>query len=677
MAAAAYPLRSVAADESGRQQKTHAAGQTRAIPHYSLLPAGTVKPQGWIYEQMAVDLEKGLAGHYNEIEPHVTKNVFVTKHMKVAAARKSVDDLTSPTNWWLGEQEGYWKDAVIRLAFLTGNKQWIDQSHEWVQAIVDAQGKDGYIGIYDKAARFQQVAGTDAELWTQARIFQAMLGYYEFTRDQRVLRAVERAVQLTLRSYPKTYFCRPGKAVNGGLTHGVGYGDTLEYLYRLTGREVYAKALVWLYADFCKAFPGDDIAIVQLLNPGLDWTEHAPHTVEAIPLPYYSHVLSGDELMGVAARNGLEKWRRCTTPGGGIVGDAVEHVGRLYGTGATYCEYCGITEGLIAANRILAWSGDLSLGDLAERRSLNAAQGARTQPVNIAVAYLSRDNQNTTDQRRKIGDRILYSARHVASCCALNSMRLMPYYVEGMWLRQNEEPGLLANLYGPCQLETTISGTLVKIKEETTYPFEDSVTFKIDPARPVGFSLQFRVPENVRAVNVSAGADAKVEKRAGLIVIKKEWKPEDMVTLNFQCDVRWATAHDNEYYYLRGPLVYGIKFPQKMVVRHEILFNGKDSGFFQYLNLPVNTTGWNYKIKDSNEEDYGFKVVQQAGEDARYPWAHSPIALVGKMLNSEGKEVDVTLVPMGNTNLRRVTFPKGGEDDISIHDSVPWEDCEA
>lgn len=86
--------------------------------------------------------------------------------------------------------------------------------------------------------------------------------------------------------------------MNGGLTHGVGYGDTLEYLYRLTRREVYAKALVWLYGDFCKAFPEGDIAIVPLLNPGLDWTEHAPRTVEAIPLPFYSHVLSGDKVMG-------------------------------------------------------------------------------------------------------------------------------------------------------------------------------------------------------------------------------------------------------------------------------------------------------------------------------------------------------------------------------------------
>lgn len=164
IAAAAYPLRSAGADEPGRQGKTHAAGKHRAVPRYSLLPAGTVKPQGWIYEQMAVDLEKGLAGHYNKIKPHVTKNVFVTKRMQASNVEKSGNDLYTPTNWWLGEQEGYWKDAVIRLAFLTGNEYWIDQSHEWVGAIIAAQGKDGYIGIYDKASRFQQVAGTDAEL---------------------------------------------------------------------------------------------------------------------------------------------------------------------------------------------------------------------------------------------------------------------------------------------------------------------------------------------------------------------------------------------------------------------------------------------------------------------------------------------------------------------------------
>jgi hypothetical protein len=268
-----------------------------------------------------------------------------------------------------------------------------------------------------------------------------MLAYYEFTGDRKVLNAVEKAVSLTLAKYPDTYFCRPGKITDGGVSHGLGLGDTLDQLYRLTGNPVYGNGGVRLYEDYCRGFPEDDTTPAKLLDPNEPWRMHAPHIMEGIAVPQIVATLTGEERYRQAARNILPKLARHTTPGGGLVGD--ENVRRRPGTGETYTEYCSFTEGAVGLNRFLAYSGDLHAGDRVEHVALNAAQGARTHTVNRAVAYLSRDNQRTTDQQPSIKGKINFSASHAAAaCCTLNSTRLLPYYVEGMWFRPAGPPAL-------------------------------------------------------------------------------------------------------------------------------------------------------------------------------------------------------------------------------------------
>jgi len=620
------------------------------MPAYQFLRAGEVKPEGWIKEQMLVDLHAGLAGHYNEISGNVNHHLFETKNRQPEVMVPS--DRRPEKSWWAGEHEGYWKDGIIRLAFLTGDETFKAKAREWIEAIVAAQDADGYIGIYDKSTRFPDTQGSDGELWTQSRIFQAMLAYYEFTGDTKVLAAVEKAVTLTLSKYKDTYFCRPGKANSGGISHGLAYCDTLEQLYRLTGKQIYRDGVVWLYNDYCKGYPTDDTSLAKLLKADDPWVMHAPHVLEGMAVPQIVAVFSGAEKYKQAAQNARIKLARHTTPGGVLVGD--ESVLSRPGTGATYGEYCSMTEGTIGLNRILAYTGDLSAGDWVEQVCLNAAQGARTHAANRAVAYLSRDDQRTTDEKQNIRGRIYYSACHLAAaCCTLNSIRLLPYYVEGMWYHPTGTDALAANLYGPCRVTTQIGSTPVAIAENTAYPFEDTIHFKIDPAQPVEFTLIFRIPPTASGATVEAGTEAKITRTPGRLEVRKFWKSGDTVTLRFDFDVRLRETADKKFYYQRGPLVFALKFPEKMTETIKFELKGKDSGFREYMTTPLNDTGWNYHVDKAST----FTLVHQATGDACYPWANPPVALQGKMVTADGQPVLVTLVPEGSTILRRVTFP--------------------
>ena len=623
-------------------------------PTYQFLPAGEVKPGGWIKEQMLADLREGIAGHYDAISGNVNRHLFETKSREPAVKVKG--DRQEEASWWAGEHEGYWLDGLVRLAFLTGEKTFMAEARKKIDAIVHAQDPDGYIGVYTKETRLKSTENKDGELWTQARIFQAMLAYYEFTGDKNVLAAVEKAVQRTLAAYQDgSYFQRSTELTAGGVPHGIGFSDTLEQLYRLTGKPVYRAGEIWLYDDFNQGFSKADTALNSLLDTNKLWQGHTPHIMEGLAVPQIVYSLTGEEKYKIAAANARLKLGWHTTPGGEIVGD--ESVNGRKGTGDTLGEYCSFTEGVIAMNQILAYSGDLTAGDWTERVCLNGAQGARFQTANRATAYLSRDDRRATDEKPNHGGRIYFSPCHLAAaCCTLNATRLLPYYVQGMWYRPAGQPALVASHYGPCRVKTMVAGTKVTIEENTDYPFEDTVNFKINPARSVGFTLIFRVPESARSAAVDAGPDAKVTQTHGRIEVKKVWQAGDNVTLRFDFDVRLREANDRQLYYQRGPLVFALKFPEQ---RHETIkfeLKGKDSGFREYNLTPLNDSGWNYRV----DKDIDFKLIPLKNGDANHPWEQPPVALQGKMFAADGKLVDVTLVPEGATLLRRVTFSLPG-----------------
>jgi len=185
------------------------------IYKFEIPKAGSVTPRGWIHEQLYRDLTEGYAGIYDQIHPTVTKNVFVNQSL-ISKRRFGLRK-----EWWSGEHEGYWKDGVIRMAFLTNNKPYTEKAKSWVEEIISKAGKEGYIGIYKDCekpgCRFLHTKG-NGELWTTSRIVMALLAYYEFTDDKKVLDATEKAVKLVMQKYSnkkllchriKRWWCKP------------------------------------------------------------------------------------------------------------------------------------------------------------------------------------------------------------------------------------------------------------------------------------------------------------------------------------------------------------------------------------------------------------------------------------------------------------------------------------
>lgn len=247
-------------------------------------------------------------------------------------------------------------------------------------------------------------------------------------------------------------------------------------------------------------------------------------------------------------------------------------------------EYCSITEGAVSFCSALQKFGVPSYGDLIENLVFNAGQSARL-PNGKAISYITADNRLVAKESK--GFRYQVAACHSVACCNLNAGKLMPYYVSNMWMKTADNKTLVAALLGHSSLTTTLNKKTVRIREETLYPFENSIRFTISPSGNMKFNLMVRLPEWAKAYKVSA-TGANVTELNGFIIVSKMWEREDVVTIEFEDPVLVRRHISNSIYLQKGALKYAMKIDEKMVLPASLIMDMQILMFYrQILLLPA------------------------------------------------------------------------------------------
>jgi uncharacterized protein len=618
-----------------------------ATPELTLTRFGETKPSGWMLRQMQADLDDGLAGHYTDISDTVNMRQFEVQ-------QADQQDALGEPGWWLGEHEGYYADGLFRLAWMAGDVTTRNAAVARLEDVLAAQDHSGYIGVYPVDKRFGEQDSNDGELWTQSRMFQALLAWYEATNDVRILNAVESAAKLTLSAYAdKSYFWRPDGG-GGGVEHGVGFSDTLEWLYRITGDDTFRNGYLWLYADYASSnVTTNDLIPQYLSDPGRPWYSHTPHIAEALSMPGIASAYGGPSQYATAADQVLEKLKRYSNPGGGPVGD--ESVDGRIGSFELNSEYCSMTETIASLNRLAQFRDEMTTGDIAERIALNSAQGARLHTAATAVSYLTADNRLSAAQTTEYADRPLYSASHLsAACCSLNSTRLLPYYVEGMWLKSSDGTGLTARLYGPSTLDTMLNTTSVNVVEETAFPFSDDVVFTISPEKSLAFTLTLRIPEYAQNATIVAPTGMTVSRFADRFEINGTWNGSQQASLHLAFGVHQVSDSNGEAAFAYGPLLFALPVDAIVTPGRITRADGapvtpefQDTEYVAASSIP------NYVIGAHST----FTPVAFSDGDVLDPWTKPLMGLTGSLLTPDGTPANVTLRPLGTTLLRVTGFP--------------------
>jgi uncharacterized protein len=624
-------------------QQTDPFKKINAIPEkQQLLLFGEIKPAGWLKEQIQKDLD-GFVGHLDSLAPELIIKDDIYGKDRLTKKVKSKDlgvvaeagDWQVQFLWWNSETQGNWWDGYTRSAILANDRYHLGRIKQHVSRILAGQDADGYIGIYDKELRYR-FDNENGELWAKATLFRGLLAWYEYSKDRAVLTAVEKAVQDVIKHYPINA-SHPFHSIQpnvGGLSHGLVFTDVLGRLYQLTGKKAYLDYTLFCYKEFSSEVLNEDGQYYKLMDSTRLLQGHGVHTYEHLRSVAAAYYASGNPALKTALQRYLQKIAQMTVASGGPVGD--EWIGgqKADATKRGY-EYCSLQELMHSYTDLLVKSGDPAFGNKVERLFFNAGLGAR-HPTESCMAYLKSDNSYSMtgglngDTSIKTQTRYKYSPVHqdAAVCCSPNAGRIIPYYVQSMWLK--DQQGLVASLLGPCELNTVWKGKKISIREKTEYPYGYTIVFEIK-AEHAPFQLKIRKPDWATNFNVST----TYKMQGDFIVIQKEWNGKQTVKIDFTPSIQTQHDSNNEVYFTYGPLVlaHSIDGVAKETKTYQL------KGFHDLHYTPNRLVIYRYTNQQPVQPD------------------KNKLLFTTHLLNPTTRQVEqVELEPMNKTILRQVTF---------------------
>lgn len=329
---------------------------------------------------------------------------------------------------------------------------------------------------------------------------------------------------------------------------------------------------------------------------------------------------------------------------------------------------------------------------------------ASVMPDFKSLRYITSPNHTVSDSKNHypgIDNRGPFLAMNPFSsrCCQHNHGQGWPYFIEHLVMATSDN-GIAAAIYGACEAKVKVAGgKAVEIIEETNYPFEESIRFRIKTSGKVTFPFYFRVPTWASDPSVTINGKTAAEKLAigKYVCIEREWKNGDEIVLNVPMKLSQSVWHANldsrSIHY--GPLTFSLKIKKeyKEVSSVETAIgdskwqkNADPSKWLSYEIYPG--SDWNYGlvIDDSVPLEDNFEVVKKVWSSDNFPftvgnapieikakgkklaqWKIDESGLTGELPIKENRtfaeEADnITLIPMGAARLRISAFPVCGRD---------------
>jgi DUF1680 family protein len=409
-------------------------------------------------------------------------------------------------------------------------------------------------------------------------------------------------------------------------------------LYKITKDQKFLDYIPFLYRDFSSQNLNEDAQQFKLLNASVPLMGHSVHTYEHLRTVAAAYQATGDSSLKLSLDGFLKKIDKETTASGAAIGD--EFIGgRIADPTNTGYEYCSLLELMDAYISLYQKTNDPIYGNKIEKLYFNAALGA-SHPTESSICYLKTDNSyvleggKNGDQSDQSQTRYRYSPVHkeAAVCCVPNAGKIVAAYVEHMWLQQGDN--ILAALLGPCELNTSVKGALLNIKEITSYPFSDDITFKIAINKSVRFKLAIKKPEGVEYFSLNMPFQEKDD----YLLIDRVWKNGDVLKLQTHFSIQQHQTIQGEQYFMYGPLVlaHPIKASQQITKNFGI------AGLKEMTYTPLNKSIYLYT---------GMQITKMG--------TLKELRFSTYMKESQtGNKIQLELVPMGNTILRQTTFKK-------------------
>lgn len=501
------------------------------------LPLTSIRPKGWLLDQLCIQAN-GLTGHLDEFWPDV-----------------------GPQSGWLGgngeawERGPYYLDGLLPLAHLLEDERLLEKSKRWVDWTLSNRASNGLLG-----------PTRNNDWWPRMVMLKVLTQHHEATGDSRVMEAMESYFAYQLRELPS----RPLR--DWGRHRWQDEALSVVWLYNRTGNPkllLLAELLHQQGYEWRKQFESfefkqktrlEDLGLAKGKMPAdRAMQTHGVNNAMALKSSAIWWLFSHDPLDRSGADRqlaGLDMYHGMPT---GMF-SADEHLaGRNPSQGV---ELCAVVEAMFSLEQAIAILGDASLGDRLEKIAYNALPAALTHDM-WAHQYDQQTNQIecTLAQRpwtTNGPESNLFGLEPNFGCCTANLHQGWPKLTSSLWMA-SAEGGLAAIAHAPCELRTRIAGVPVSIEEETTYPFDGRISFRIRAEKPTRFPLALRVPRWAEGTRIVLNdGPPEVTPAGGFTFLKREWKSGDQVRLEFPMAARTRRWNDNSVVVERGPLLFSL-----------------------------------------------------------------------------------------------------------------------
>jgi hypothetical protein len=263
-----------------------------------------------------------------------------------------------------------------------------------------------------------------------------------------------------------------------------------------------------------------------------------------------------------------------------------------------------------------------------------------------------------------------------------------PKFTQNLWYATDDD-GLAALVFAPCSVAATVAdGVKVEIKEDTFYPFDETVKMTVNfPDKKVKsayFPLKFRIPGWCEAPVVTVnGEPVEMNMAAGTVVsLRRTWNKGDVVSIELPMKITHSRWYDNSIAIERGPLVYALRMEEKW--ERKEMEPEKQVQYGPYYYEVTSPTKWNWCITRESlmNFDEAFQLERKDVDRNLYPWnlENAPLSIHVKAKelldwdesrgsasqicfsthwsNDTGEEAMIELIPYGCTTLRIALFPE-------------------
>lgn len=615
------------------------------------LPVKAVKPRGWLRNQLEL-MASGMVGHLNELSSWCK-----------AEGSAWMSRTGEGEHGW--EELPYWLKGFGDLGYLLENERIVGETRKWIEAVLSSQEEDGWFGPRSNKKNH--------DAWPNMIMLNVLQSFFDVTGDPRVIPFMTR--------YFRWEYSIPREDLLPGSWQKIRGGDNLAsvyWLYNRTGEKwlldlakvIHGRTAPW--AEGVASWHG--VNICQSFREPAEYYQQAKerHLLEATE-KVYSQVM---DLYG-------------QVPGGMFGAD--ENCRPGYPDPRQAAETCSMVEFMLSFEMLLGITGNPLYADRCEEVAFNSLPAAFA-PDYKGLHYLTAPNMVQLDREDKSpglqngGCMLTYSPWERYRCCQHNAAHGWPYFTEHLWMATPDN-GLAAVLYAPCEVQAKVGkGVLVRIQEETGYPFGETVRMTLSCPEPVRFPLVLRIPRWTRNASVTLTNDRGAVplgeegtlKPSSFTRIERTWQDGDQITLvlPMEISVRVWKRNKNSVSVDRGPFTYSLKMGERWER------SGGTDAWPEWEVFP--TSPWNYGLViDGSNPAACFEVRKRNGSLPDQPFTpeNSPLEILAKGRRIPGWKMhaglvgllqqspvrssepieEITLIPMGCARLRISAFPVIGE----------------